>query len=76
MSSTGSGVLRPGQTFPQVVLFVCFRHLIYCLWDIILELLELSASAEESAVTSSTADTPGRRASPLSQRPLSHFFEG
>ncbi|XP_055250043.1 sorting nexin-19-like [Moschus berezovskii] len=52
------------------------RHLIYCLWDIILELLELNASAEESAVTSSTADTPGRRASPLSQRPLSRFFEG
>lgn len=52
------------------------RHLIYCLWDIILELLELSASAEESAVTSSTTDTPGRRASPLSQRPLSRFFEG
>lgn len=76
MSSTGSGVLRPGQTFPQVVLFICFRHLIYCLWDIILELLELSASAEESAVTNSAADTPGRRASPLNQRPLSHFFEG
>ncbi|XP_068410279.1 sorting nexin-19 isoform X2 [Eschrichtius robustus] len=35
------------------------RHLIYCLWDIILEFLDLSASAEESAVTSSAADTPG-----------------
>ncbi|KAB0364653.1 hypothetical protein FD754_008809 [Muntiacus muntjak] len=52
------------------------RHLIYCLWDIILELLELSASAEESAVTSSATDTPGGRASPLNQRPLSHLFEG
>ncbi|XP_057408451.1 sorting nexin-19 isoform X3 [Balaenoptera acutorostrata] len=35
------------------------RHLIYCLWDIILEFLDLSASAEESAVTSSATDTPG-----------------
>ncbi|XP_026948746.1 sorting nexin-19 isoform X7 [Sagmatias obliquidens] len=35
------------------------RHLIYCLWDIILEFLDLSASAEESAITSSAADTPG-----------------
>ncbi|XP_066895440.1 sorting nexin-19 isoform X3 [Kogia breviceps] len=35
------------------------RHLIYCLWDIILEFLDLSASAEESAITSSATDTPG-----------------
>ncbi|XP_029063243.1 sorting nexin-19 isoform X4 [Monodon monoceros] len=35
------------------------RHLIYCLWDVILEFLDLSASAEVSAITSSAADTPG-----------------
>ncbi|XP_045750642.1 sorting nexin-19 isoform X1 [Mirounga angustirostris] len=35
------------------------RHLIYCLWDIILEFLDLSASVEESAVTTSASDTPG-----------------
>ncbi|XP_059785997.1 sorting nexin-19 isoform X3 [Balaenoptera ricei] len=35
------------------------RHLIYCLWDIILEFLDLGASAEESAVTGSAADSPG-----------------
>ncbi|XP_057604255.1 sorting nexin-19 isoform X4 [Hippopotamus amphibius kiboko] len=35
------------------------RHLIYCLWDIILEFLDLSASAEESTITSSAADTLG-----------------
>lgn len=34
------------------------RHLIYCLWDIILEFLDLSASVEESTVTTSAADTP------------------
>ncbi|XP_044522095.1 sorting nexin-19 isoform X3 [Gracilinanus agilis] len=35
------------------------RHLIYCLWDIILEFLDLSASAEESATTTPAPDTPG-----------------
>lgn len=35
------------------------RHLIYCLWDIILEFLDLSASVEESTVTTSASDTPG-----------------
>ncbi|XP_004763987.1 sorting nexin-19 [Mustela nigripes] len=35
------------------------RHLIYCLWDIILEFLDLSASIEESAITTSASDTPG-----------------
>lgn len=34
------------------------RHLIYCLWDIILEFLDLSASVEESAITTSASDTP------------------
>ncbi|XP_043847963.1 sorting nexin-19 [Dromiciops gliroides] len=34
------------------------RHLIYCLWDIILECLDLSASAEESATTTPAPDTP------------------
>nr|KAF6404148.1 sorting nexin 19 [Molossus molossus] len=34
------------------------RHLIYCLWDIILEFLDLSASVEESTVTTAAADTP------------------
>ncbi|XP_027690942.1 sorting nexin-19 isoform X1 [Vombatus ursinus] len=34
------------------------RHLIYCLWDIILEFLDLSASAEESATTTPAPDTP------------------
>lgn len=35
------------------------RHLIYCLWDIILEFLDLSASVEESTVTTSVSDTTG-----------------
>ncbi|XP_037697901.1 sorting nexin-19 isoform X3 [Choloepus didactylus] len=35
------------------------RHLIYCLWDIILEFLDLSASAEESTTATSAADSPG-----------------
>eukprot|EP00074_Homo_sapiens_P079474 XP_011541126.1 sorting nexin-19 isoform X4 [Homo sapiens] len=35
------------------------RHLIYCLGDIILEFLDLSASVEESAATTSASDTPG-----------------
>uniref|UniRef100_A0A2I3HAS8 Sorting nexin-19 n=1 Tax=Nomascus leucogenys TaxID=61853 RepID=A0A2I3HAS8_NOMLE len=35
------------------------RHLIYCLGDIILESLDLSASVEESAATTSASDTPG-----------------
>ncbi|XP_070346012.1 sorting nexin-19 isoform X4 [Equus asinus] len=35
------------------------RHLIYCLWDIILEFLDLSASLEESTVTVSASNTPG-----------------
>ncbi|XP_007082736.1 sorting nexin-19 isoform X1 [Panthera tigris] len=35
------------------------RHLIYCLWDIILEFLDLSASVEESTITTSASDTPG-----------------
>lgn len=35
------------------------RHLIYCLGDIILEFLDLSASVEESATTTSASDTPG-----------------
>ncbi|XP_074069508.1 sorting nexin-19 [Macrotis lagotis] len=34
------------------------RHLIYCLWDIILEVLDLSVSAEESTTTTSAPDTP------------------
>ncbi|XP_058400773.1 sorting nexin-19 isoform X1 [Diceros bicornis minor] len=35
------------------------RHLIYCLWDIVLEFLDLSASLEESTITTSASDTPG-----------------
>ncbi|XP_004714273.1 sorting nexin-19 isoform X1 [Echinops telfairi] len=35
------------------------RHLIYCLWDIILEFLDLKASVEESPMTTSASDTPG-----------------
>uniref|UniRef100_A0A2I2Y1T0 Sorting nexin C-terminal domain-containing protein n=1 Tax=Gorilla gorilla gorilla TaxID=9595 RepID=A0A2I2Y1T0_GORGO len=35
------------------------RHLIYCLGDIILEFLDLSASVEEFAATISASDTPG-----------------
>uniref|UniRef100_A0A096N049 Sorting nexin-19 n=1 Tax=Papio anubis TaxID=9555 RepID=A0A096N049_PAPAN len=35
------------------------RHLIYCLGDIILEFLDLSASVEKSAATTSASDTPG-----------------
>ncbi|XP_078195332.1 sorting nexin-19 isoform X9 [Callithrix jacchus] len=35
------------------------RHLIYCLGDIILEFLDLSASVEESGTTTSASDTPG-----------------
>ncbi|XP_047372637.1 sorting nexin-19 isoform X2 [Sciurus carolinensis] len=35
------------------------RHLIYCLGDIILEFLDLSASVEESASITSASDTPG-----------------
>ncbi|XP_003417514.1 sorting nexin-19 isoform X1 [Loxodonta africana] len=35
------------------------RHLIYCLWDIILDFLDLRASAEESTTTTSASDTPG-----------------
>ncbi|XP_062949844.1 sorting nexin-19 isoform X2 [Cynocephalus volans] len=35
------------------------RHLIYCLGDIILEFLDLSASVEESATATSASDTPG-----------------
>lgn len=35
------------------------RHLIYCLWDIILEFLDLNAAVEESATTTSASDTPG-----------------
>uniref|UniRef100_A0A8C6QH04 Sorting nexin-19 n=1 Tax=Nannospalax galili TaxID=1026970 RepID=A0A8C6QH04_NANGA len=34
------------------------RHLIYCLGDIILEFLDLSASVEESATTTSASDSP------------------
>ncbi|XP_066221347.1 sorting nexin-19 isoform X2 [Saccopteryx leptura] len=34
------------------------RHLIYCLWDIILEFLDLSASVEESPMTTSASDAP------------------
>ncbi|XP_019569533.2 sorting nexin-19 [Rhinolophus sinicus] len=34
------------------------RHLIYCLWDIILEFLDLNAAVEESATTTSASDTP------------------
>lgn len=34
------------------------RHLIYCLWDIILEFLDLSASVEESTISTSASDTP------------------
>ncbi|KAF6083070.1 sorting nexin 19 [Phyllostomus discolor] len=34
------------------------RHLIYCLWDIILEFLDLSASVEEPPTTTSASDTP------------------
>ncbi|XP_051842619.1 sorting nexin-19 isoform X1 [Antechinus flavipes] len=34
------------------------RHLIYCLWDIILDFLDLSASAEESTTTTPAPDTP------------------
>lgn len=34
------------------------RHLIYCLWDLILEFLDLSASVEESAMTTSASETP------------------
>ncbi|KAM5310754.1 sorting nexin-19 isoform 2-T2 [Glossophaga mutica] len=34
------------------------RHLIYCLWDIILEFLDLSASVEESPMATSASDTP------------------
>ncbi|KAK2494081.1 hypothetical protein MC885_014538 [Smutsia gigantea] len=33
------------------------KHLIYCLWDIILEFLDLSASVEESTVTTSASGT-------------------
>ncbi|XP_076780679.1 sorting nexin-19 [Arvicanthis niloticus] len=35
------------------------RHLIYCLGDIILEFLDLSASVEECAPTTSASDSPG-----------------
>ncbi|XP_069326818.1 sorting nexin-19 isoform X2 [Eulemur rufifrons] len=35
------------------------RHLIFCLGDIILEFLDLTASVEESATTTSASDTPG-----------------
>lgn len=35
------------------------RHLIYCLGDIILEFLDLSASVEESVPTTSASDSPG-----------------
>ncbi|XP_004379375.1 sorting nexin-19 isoform X2 [Trichechus manatus latirostris] len=35
------------------------RHLIYCLWDIILEFLDLRASVEESTTATSASDTPG-----------------
>ncbi|XP_021567942.1 sorting nexin-19 isoform X2 [Carlito syrichta] len=35
------------------------RHLVYCLGDIILEFLDLSASVEESATTTSASDAPG-----------------
>ncbi|XP_007954810.1 sorting nexin-19 [Orycteropus afer afer] len=35
------------------------RHLIYCLWDIILEFLDLRASVEESTTITSASDTPG-----------------
>ncbi|XP_008140753.2 sorting nexin-19 isoform X1 [Eptesicus fuscus] len=34
------------------------RHLIYCLWDIILEFLDLSASVEESTISTSASETP------------------
>nr|XP_017508795.2 sorting nexin-19 isoform X2 [Manis javanica] len=34
------------------------KHLIYCLWDIILEFLDLSASDEEPTITTSASDTP------------------
>lgn len=34
------------------------RHLIYCLWDIILEFLDLSASDEESTLSTSASETP------------------
>lgn len=35
------------------------RHLIYCLGDIILEFLDLSAAVEECAPTTSASDSPG-----------------
>ncbi|KAM9659812.1 sorting nexin-19 isoform 8-T9 [Trichechus inunguis] len=35
------------------------RHLIYCLWDIILEFLDLRASVVESTTATSASDTPG-----------------
>lgn len=35
------------------------RHLIYCLWDIILEFLDLTASVEEPATSTSASDAPG-----------------
>ncbi|XP_012585202.1 PREDICTED: sorting nexin-19 [Condylura cristata] len=34
------------------------RHLIYCLWDILLEFLDLSASLEESPIATSASTTP------------------
>ncbi|XP_036304846.1 sorting nexin-19 isoform X3 [Pipistrellus kuhlii] len=34
------------------------RHLIYCLWDIILEFLDLSDSVEESTISTSASETP------------------
>ncbi|XP_037361528.1 sorting nexin-19-like isoform X2 [Talpa occidentalis] len=34
------------------------RHLIYCLWDILLEFLDLSASVKESPITTSASAAP------------------
>ncbi|XP_006873145.1 PREDICTED: sorting nexin-19 [Chrysochloris asiatica] len=35
------------------------RHLIYCLWDIILEFLDLRVSIEDSTTSTSASNTPG-----------------
>lgn len=34
------------------------RHLVYCLWDIILEFLDLSDSVEESTISTSASEAP------------------
>ncbi|XP_010984591.2 sorting nexin-19 isoform X1 [Camelus dromedarius] len=36
------------------------RHLVYCLWDVILEFLDLSACAEGSPTAASASDPPGK----------------